>query len=100
MKKKYRFDLKNKRIWIAGHNGMVGKAILERLSKENCTILTVDRSELDLTNQTKTYNWIKKQSPQVVFLAAAKVGGILANKLDQTNFLYENLMMQNNVCLL
>ena len=97
MKKKYRFELKNKRVWVAGHNGMVGKAILERLKKENCTILTVDKNQLNLTNQTKTHSWIKKNSPQVVFLAAAKVGGILANQLDQTDFLYQNLMIQNNV---
>ena len=97
MKKKYRFDLKNKRVWVAGHNGMVGKAILGRLKKEKCTILTADKNQLDLTNQIKTYNWIKKKSPQVVFLAAAKVGGILANQLNQTDFLYQNLMIQNNV---
>ncbi|MDA9655126.1 GDP-L-fucose synthase [Pelagibacteraceae bacterium] len=97
MKKKYRFGLKNKRVWVAGHNGMVGKAILERLKKENCNIITADRKQLNLTNQTKTYNWIKSKGPQVVFLAAAKVGGILANKLDQTDFLYQNLMIQNNV---
>ncbi|MDC0651851.1 GDP-L-fucose synthase [Alphaproteobacteria bacterium] len=97
MKKKYSYDLKNKRVWVAGHNGMVGKAILERLKKENCTILSVDKKELDLTNQAKTYNWIKRRAPQVVFLAAAKVGGILANQSNQTDFLYQNLMIQNNV---
>ena len=61
MKKKYRFGLKNKRVWVAGHNGMVGKAILERLKKENCNIITADKKQLNLTNQTKTYNWIKKK---------------------------------------
>ena len=78
MKKRYRFGLKNKRVWVAGHNGMVGKAIQKRLAKENCNIITADKNQLNLTDQTKTYNWIKKKAPQVVFLAAAKVGGILA----------------------
>ena len=62
MKKKYRFDLKNKLVWVAGHNGMVGKAILERLKKEDCNTITVDRNELNLTNQTKTYNWINNET--------------------------------------
>ena len=97
MKKKYIFDLKDKRIWVAGHNGMVGRAILENLKQEKCTIITADKNELDLTDQIKTHNWIKRKAPQVVFLAAAKVGGILANQLNQTDFLYQNLMIQNNV---
>ena len=97
MKKNYHFDLKCKKIWIAGHNGMVGKAILRNLKKKNLEIITVEKESLDLTNQSETFNWIRKNSPEVIFMAAAKVGGILANKTNQTSFLYENLMIQNNV---
>ena len=97
MKKNYNFNLKNKKVWVAGHNGMVGKAIFENLVKNNLEVITVDRTSLDLTNQYATIEWIKRNSPEVIFLAAAKVGGILANKTDQTCFLYENLMIQNNI---
>ncbi len=97
MKKKYRFSLNNKKVWVAGHTGMVGSAILKRLSKEKCKILTIEQSCLDLTNQTKTETWIKKNKPDVVFIAAARVGGILANSNNQSEFLYDNLMIQNNV---
>ncbi len=97
MKKNYNFNLKNKKIWVAGHNGMVGKAITENLINNNLEVITVNRASLDLTNQGATFEWIKRNSPEVIFLAAAKVGGILANKTDQTGFLYENLMIQNNI---
>ncbi len=97
MKKNYQFDLKYKKIWVAGHNGMVGKAILKNLTKNKLKVITVDKKSLDLTNQSETFKWIKKNSPEVIFLAAAKVGGILANKTNQTSFLYENLMIQNNI---
>ncbi len=97
MKKNYNFNLKNKKIWVAGHNGMVGRAITENLIKNNLEVITVNRASLDLTNQSETFEWIKRNSPEVIFLAAAKVGGILANKNDQTGFLYENLMIQNNI---
>ena len=97
MKKKYKFSLKNKRVWVAGHTGMVGSAILKRLKRENCYVLTVDQSKLDLTDQNKTRDWIKKNKPEVVFIAAARVGGILANSNNHSDFLYDNLMIQNNV---
>ena len=93
----YKFDLNEKKIWVAGHNGMVGKAILKKLEERKLNTLTVSKSTLDLTNQSNTYNWIKVNSPQVIFLAAAKVGGIMANSLNQSEFLYENLMIQNNI---
>ena len=96
-KQNYRFELKDKKVWVAGHNGMVGKSIVKRFKKENCIIQTVEKSELNLIEQDKTANWIKKKSPNVVILAAAKVGGILANTSNQTSFLYENLMIQNNI---
>lgn len=97
MSKKYRFDLRKKKIWIAGHNGMVGKAIFKKLTDRKLNIITVNKNILDLTNQSHTFNWIKKNSPQVIFIAAAKVGGIMANNLNQVEFLYENLTIQNNI---
>ena len=97
MNKEYYFDLTKKKIWVAGHNGMVGKALFKKLSDKKLNILTVNKNVLDLTNQSQTYNWIKKNAPQVIFLAAAKVGGIKANSLNQADFLYQNLMIQNNI---
>ncbi len=97
MSTNYNFELNRKKIWVAGHNGMVGKAICKRLEDKNLNILTVNKNALDLTDQKKTFSWIKKNTPQVVFLAAAKVGGIKANSLNQAEFLYQNLMIQNNV---
>ncbi len=97
MSKDYNFELNKKKIWVAGHNGMVGKAICKRLKDRNLNILTVNKNTLDLTDQQKTFNWIKKNTPQVIFLAAAKVGGIKANSLNQAEFLYQNLMIQSNV---
>ncbi len=97
MSKKYNFDLNKKKVWVAGHNGMVGQAILKKLKDNKVNTLTVSKNVLDLTNQSNTFNWIKKNSPQVIFLAAAKVGGIMANSLNQTDFLYQNLMIQNNI---
>ena len=97
MKKNYQFDLKYKKIWVAGHNGMVGKAILKNLTRNNLKVITVDKKSLDLTNQSETFKWVKENSPEVIFVAAAKVGGILANQTNQTSFLYENLMIQNNI---
>jgi len=95
--KDYKFSLNKKKIWVAGHNGMVGGAILKKLNNRKLNTITVNKNSLDLTNQSKTFNWIKKNSPQVIFLAAAKVGGIMANSLNQYEFLYENLMIQNNI---
>ena len=97
MMKDYKFSLNKKKIWVAGHNGMVGGAILKKLNNRKLNTITVNKNSLDLTNQSKTFNWIKKNSPQVIFLAAAKVGGIMANSLNQYEFLYENLMIQNNI---
>ena len=78
-KKNYKFELKGKKVWVAGHNGMVGKSLVKRLRKENCLIQTVEKTELNLVEQEKTNNWIKEKSPNVVILAAAKVGGIFSN---------------------
>ena len=97
MSAEYKYELKEKKIWVAGHNGMVGKAICKKLEDKNLNILTVNKNSLDLTDQNKTFSWVEKNSPQVIFLAAAKVGGIKANSLNQAEFLYQNLMIQNNV---
>ena len=97
MLKEYSFNLNKKKIWIPGHKGMVGRAIMKKLKNRKLNILTADKSDLDLTNQNQTFNWVKNNVPQVIFIAAAKVGGILANSLNQAEFLYQNLMIQNNI---
>ena len=89
--------LKNKRVFVAGHNGMVGSALVHRLAKEECSILTADRTELDLTRQEPVEQWFKENKPDYVFLAAAKVGGILANSQFPVDFLADNLAIQSNV---
>ena len=91
------YNLQGKRVWVAGHRGMVGSAIVRRLEREECEILTVGRDTVDLTNQTQTSEWIAKTQPHAVFLAAAKVGGILANDTRPAEFLYENLMIESNI---
>lgn len=91
------FDISNKRIWVAGHRGMVGNAIVRRLAKENCDIVTADRKNLDLTCQADVKKWMQQQKPQIIFIAAAKVGGIYANNTYPANFLYENLVIETNI---
>jgi GDP-L-fucose synthase len=91
------FSLENKRVWVAGHRGMVGSAIVRRLEREGCEIVTPDRSRLDLRNQRQVETWITEEKLDVIFLAAAKVGGILANDTYPADFLYDNLMIQTNV---
>jgi GDP-L-fucose synthase len=94
---KANFSLENKRVWVAGHRGMVGSALLRRLERENCEIVTSDRSRVDLRSQLQVETWIAETKPNVIFLAAAKVGGILANDTYPVDFLYDNLMIQTNV---
>ena len=91
------FSLGGKRVWVAGHRGMVGSAIVRRLAGEDCQILTVDRSEVDLKNQAAVAAWMERAKPNAVFLAAAKVGGILANDTYPVDFLYDNLMIEANI---
>ncbi|MBW8907585.1 MAG: GDP-L-fucose synthase [Mesorhizobium sp.] len=91
------FDLKGKRVFVAGHRGMVGSALVRRLASEDCEILTVPRSELDLLDQAGVRRWMADRRPDAVVMAAAKVGGILANDSLPVDFLYENLVVQNNV---
>ncbi len=91
------FALAGKRVWVAGHRGMVGSALVRRLGREDCEIVTVDRDRLDLRRQAEVEAWMEQVRPQVIFLAAAKVGGILANDTAAGDFLYDNLMIEANV---
>jgi GDP-L-fucose synthase len=92
------FSLVGRRVWVAGHRGMVGSAIVRRLEAEGCShILTADRRDLDLCDQSAVDRWMKAERPDVVFLAAARVGGILANDQYPADFIYDNLMMAANV---
>jgi GDP-L-fucose synthase len=89
---------KNAKIYVAGHNGMVGSAIVRKLQTEGYdNIITRSSKQLDLRDQRAVSDFFKAEKPDYVFLAAAKVGGILANNNYRADFLYENLMIQNNV---
>lgn len=91
------YDLAGKRVFVAGHRGMVGSAIVRRLASEGCEVLTASRTEVDLTRQSEVEAWMEKQRPDAVFLAAAKVGGILANDTFPADFLYDNVILEANV---
>jgi GDP-L-fucose synthase len=91
------YDLSGKRVWVAGHRGMVGGAIARRLAAEDCEVLTVDRTELDLTDQRAVLGWMHNHRPQAVFLAAARVGGIHANNTRPVDFLRDNLMIETAI---
>jgi GDP-L-fucose synthase len=91
------YDLKGKRIWVAGHRGMVGSAVVRRLGSENCTVLTATRREVDLTRQADVERFVADARPDAIVLAAAKVGGILANDSYPADFLHENLLIETSV---
>jgi GDP-L-fucose synthase len=91
------FDLTGTRVFVAGHCGMVGSAIIRRLKQERCEILTADRSILDLTRQMPTEEWLKSSRPDVVIVSAARVGGILANDSFPVEFLADNLAIELNL---
>ena len=91
------FPLTGKRVWIAGHRGMVGSALARRLASEDCEVITVDRKTVDLGRQEQTEAWMAQARPEVVVLAAAKVGGILANDSRPAEFIYDNLMIETNI---
>jgi GDP-L-fucose synthase len=91
------FDLKGRRVFVAGHKGMVGSALVRRLAGEDVELLTVGRSVVDLCNQAAVFDWFAKNRPDAVFLAAAKVGGIVANDTLRAEFLYDNLIIAANV---
>ena len=91
------YDLSGKKVWVAGHRGLVGRAIVRRLTGEGCDILSADSESLDLRRQADVDTWVETNKPDAVFIAAAKVGGILANDTYPAEFLYDNLMMEANI---
>ncbi len=95
MQKKY--NISGKRIWVAGHKGMVGSAVLRQLENNDCHVITADRQELDLLDKQSVKNFINAKRPQVTILCAAKVGGIHANNSYPVDFLRNNMEIQNNV---
>ncbi len=91
------YSLKGKRVWVAGHKGMVGSAIVRRLEREDCEVIVSERTQVDLRRQEQVERFVKERRPHLIFLAAAKVGGILANASYPADFLFDNLAIQNNV---
>lgn len=91
------FDLTGKRIFVAGHKGMVGAAVVRALSHEDCTVLVAERQDADLMRQSEVDAWMDANKPDIVIVCAAKVGGILANDNLPAEFLYNNLMIEANL---
>lgn len=91
------FDLAGKRVWVAGHRGMVGAALVRRLAGEPCEVLTVDREALDLRDQIAVRAWLAETRPDAVLLAAGRVGGIQANASQPVDFLLDNLLIETAV---
>ncbi len=91
------YDLTGKRIWVAGHRGMVGGAVVRRLASEGGEVITAGREVVDLVNQKAVHDWMAATKPDAIVLAAAKVGGIHANATSPVDFLYENLMIEANI---
>jgi GDP-L-fucose synthase len=91
------YSLVGKRVWVAGHRGMVGSALMRRLAAENCELLTAGRADLDLRRQSDVEIWMRREKPTTVIIAAATVGGILANDTRPAEFLYDNLAIASNI---
>ena len=91
------YPLAGKRVWVAGHRGMVGQAIVRRLASQGAEVITAGREDVDLKRQAEVDAWMAKVKPDAIFVAAAKVGGILANDTYPADFLYDNLMIQANI---
>jgi len=91
------YTLRNKRVWVAGDRGLVGSALIRRLQREGCELLTAPRDSVDLRRPDQVEGWMAATKPQAVFLAAARVGGIYANDTRPAEFIYDNLMIQSNV---
>ena len=91
------YNISGKKIWVAGHRGMVGSAVCRQLQKEDCNLIKAGRNEVDLINQKEVNDWMNTVKPDVIVLAAAKVGGIEANNNFPVDFLYENLMIEANI---
>lgn len=92
-----RFDLEGKRVFVAGHRGMVGAALVRRLAREKCEVLVASRGELDLTDRRAVDRWMRAARPDAALVAAAKVGGILANDTYPADFLLQNLLIETSV---
>ena len=91
------YNLFGKKVWVAGHSGMVGSAVCRQLENEDCNIIEAGRDEVNLINQAEVNNWMNAVKPDAIVLAAAKVGGIQANNNFPVDFLYENLMIEANI---
>jgi GDP-L-fucose synthase len=91
------FAFAGKRVWVAGHTGMVGSALVRRLARESCHMILASREEVDLRRQRESEDWVAGQRPDVVIIAAARVGGIVANRTYPADFLYDNAMIALNV---
>ena len=91
------FRLVDRKVWVAGHRGMVGQALMRRLAREGCELVTVDRDSIDLRRQQEVEDWMDATRPEVVFMAAATVGGILANDTRPAEFIYDNLAISANI---
>ena len=91
------YSLAGKRVWVNGHRGMVGSALVRRLESEDCKILKSTSDELDLRRQSDVEAWMEVQKPDAIFLCAATVGGILANETRPAEFIYDNMMIETNV---
>lgn len=91
------YSLDGKRVFVAGHKGMVGSSLLRRLENEKCETLTVDKTDVDLRDLVAVSAYMKREKPDVVFVGAARVGGILANETRPAEFIYENLAIQNSI---
>ena len=91
------YSLKGKRVWVAGHSGMVGSALIRRLAREDCVLVTAAHRDYDLRRQSDVESFVGKSRPQAVFLAAARVGGIVANESRPASFIYDNLAIASNV---
>jgi GDP-L-fucose synthase len=92
-----RFTLRGKRVWVCGAQGMLGSALVRRLANENCDVLTVPHSRLDLRDRVATTQWIGANRPDAIFVTAATVGGIHANSTRPAEFIYDNLAIAMNV---
>jgi GDP-L-fucose synthase len=91
------YRLEGKKVFVAGHRGMVGSALTRRLQREDCELVSADRDRVDLRRQAETEDWFAANRPHLVFMSAAKVGGILANRDYPGEFLYDNLLIEANV---
>jgi GDP-L-fucose synthase len=91
------FALAGRKVWVAGHRGMAGSAIIRRLESEQCDIITAGRDVLDLSRQADVERWLLANRPDAIFLAAATVGGIMANSTRPAEFIYDNLVIETNI---